>query len=187
MRTNVGFESKHEVGPYQDQNMFFSNAMYPGSNPDLTPIQRKQKVEKYCAYQERSHQQVRDKLYQLGAHSDEVENVIVDLIQAGFLNESRFVEGYVRGKFRMKGWGRNKIRAGLSVHRVDKKMMQKALYQIDEEEYLDRLRKTIDEKMRRLKEKNPIKRKATLIRFAAQRGFETELIHHVLNEKSDLP
>jgi regulatory protein len=92
----------------------------------------------------------------------------------------------VRGKFRMKGWGRLKIRAGLSVHRIDKKMMQKALYQIDEDEYMDRLRKTIDEKLNRVKEKNPYKRKAALVRFAAQRGFETDLIYEVLNEKTDL-
>ena len=158
------------------------------SNPssDLTSSQRKLKIEKFCAYQERSHQQVRDKLYNLGAHSEEVENVIVNLIESGFLNESRFVEAYVRGKFRMKGWGRMKIRAGLSVHRIDKKMMQKALYLIDDDEYMDRLRKTIDQKLRGLKEKNPHKRKAALIRFAAQRGFETELIYQVLNEKSNL-
>ncbi|MFT4526615.1 MAG: regulatory protein, partial [Bacteroidia bacterium] len=109
--------------------------MNSNPNSDLTPSQRKLKVEKFCAYQDRSHQQVRNKLYDLGAHSEEVENAIVDLIQTGFLNESRFVEAYVRGKFRMKGWGRLKIRAGLSVHRIDKKMMQKALYQIDEDEY----------------------------------------------------
>jgi regulatory protein len=160
--------------------------MNSNPNSDLTPSQRKLKVEKFCAYQDRSHQQVRNKLYDLGAHSEEVENAIVDLIQTGFLNESRFVEAYVRGKFRMKGWGRLKIRAGLSVHRIDKKMMQKALYQIDEDEYIDRLRKTIDEKLNRVKEKNPYKRKAALVRFAAQRGFETDLIYEVLNEKTDL-
>lgn len=160
--------------------------MYSSSKPDLTPLQRKLKIEKYCAYQERSHQQVRVKLYQLGAHSEEVENVIVDLIQSGFLNESRFVEGYVRGKFNMKGWGRNKIKYGLLQHRIDKKMIGKAIYQIDESLYRKRLEKTIDEKIRRLKERNPYKRKAAVIRFAAQRGFETELIHQVLNEKTNL-
>lgn len=160
--------------------------MNSNSNVDLTPHQRKLKIEKYCAYQERSHQQVRDKLYQLGAHSEEVENTIVDLIQSGFLNESRFVESYVRGKFNIKGWGRNKIRNGLFQHRIDKKMISKAVYQIDEEEYMERLGKTIDEKLRRLKEKNPYKRKAALIRFAAQRGFETDLIHQVIREKTNL-
>jgi regulatory protein len=186
LRTNVGVEARVESSAYHQQNLFFSISMYLSSKIDFTRSQRKQKVEKYCAYQERSHQQVRDKLYQLGGHTEEVENAIMDLIESDFLNESRFVEGYVRGKFNMKGWGRNKIRFGLLQHRIDKKMITTAVYQIDDDLYMERLKKTIDEKLRRLKEKNPYKRKAALIRFAAQRGFETDLIHQVLNEKSNL-
>ena len=156
--------------------------MSPASDKDLTPIQRKLKIEKYCAYEERSHQQVRDRLYDLGAHSQEVENVIVTLIQTGFLNEGRFVEAYVRGKFRMKGWGKMKIRAGLRPHRVDKKMMERELAKIDEAAYKARLQEIVRLKSNRLKEKNPFKRKAAILRHAAQKGYESHLIYQVLDE-----
>lgn len=152
------------------------------TNQHLTPTQRKIKVEKYCAYQERSHQQVRDKLYDLGAHADEVEERISELIQADFLNENRFVEAYVRGKFRMKNWGRIKIRAGLMQHRVDKKMANRELEKIDEEDYVEKLRHIIQSKSAKLKEKNIFKRKAAIHRFAAQKGYESHLIYQLMDE-----
>ena len=68
-----------------------------------------QKAADYCAYQERSQQQVRDKLYDYGLHSDQVEEALSELIQQGFINEERFAIAYAGGKFRMKGWGRKKI------------------------------------------------------------------------------
>ena len=148
----------------------------------ITPQQRKLKIEKYCAYQERSHQQVRDKLYQLGAHEQEVEETIVELIQSDFLNEQRFVEAYVRGKFRMKGWGRNKIRNGLMPHRVDKKMMIKAVDSLNEDEYLVKLKEIIKKKASRLNEKNQYRRKAAIHRHAAQKGYESHLIYEIINE-----
>ena len=63
------------------------------------------KLEHYCAYQERSQQEVRDKLYNYGLHSAEVEDVICELIGANFLNEERFANAYALGKFRIKQWG----------------------------------------------------------------------------------
>jgi regulatory protein len=71
------------------------------------------KVRKYCAYQERSQQEVRDKFYDLGLHSKEVEQGIVILIEEGFINEQRFAMSFAGGKFRMKQWGRDKIKAAL--------------------------------------------------------------------------
>ena len=67
----------------------------------------------YCAYQERCHQEVRDKLYYWGLHSEDVEALISQLISEGFLNEERFAKAYAGGKFRIKNWGRNKIKKEL--------------------------------------------------------------------------
>lgn len=148
----------------------------------LTQTELTHRGEKYCAYQERSHQQVRNKLYQLGGNEEEVENIIVHLIHNNFLNEERFTEAYVRGKFRMKGWGKVKIRVGLKRHRIEPKMIQWALNQIDDQEYLTTLKELLARKNAKLKEKNIFKRKAALVRHASQRGFESDLIYDLLRE-----
>jgi regulatory protein len=75
----------------------------------ITPTEAKGKIQRYCAYQERSHQEVRNKLYSFGLYSDEVDNLLTDLITDGFLNEERFAKAFAGGKFRMKKWGRIKI------------------------------------------------------------------------------
>lgn len=150
--------------------------------PQLTQTQLTARGEKYCAYQERSHQQVRDKLYDLGGNQEEVENIIVHLIQQNFLNEERFAEAYARGKFNIKRWGRVKIRIGLRKHRIEPKMIQHALKQIDEDEYLRVLEDLIERKNAKLKETNHFKRKASLVRHASQRGFESDLIYDLLRK-----
>jgi regulatory protein len=76
------------------------------------------KAEHYCAYQERSQQEVRDKLYEWDLKPAEVENIIIRLIENNYVNEERFAKAYVRGKFNQKGWGRIKIKQGLKQKRV---------------------------------------------------------------------
>ena len=76
------------------------------------------KAEHYCAYQERSQQEVRDKLYEWGLWPDAVENIISELISNNFLNEERFAKAYAQGKFNQKGWGRIKIKQALKLKKV---------------------------------------------------------------------
>ncbi|HCM75832.1 MAG TPA: RecX family transcriptional regulator, partial [Cytophagales bacterium] len=75
----------------------------------LTPQQGLQKIYHYCAYQERSHKEVRNKLYDYGLWGSEVEDLLTRLITEDFLNEERFAKSFAGGKFRMKKWGRIKI------------------------------------------------------------------------------
>src|ERR1700753_2259928 len=89
------------------------------------------KAEHYCAYQERSQQEVRDKLYEWGLHQNAVENLIVQLIAGNFLNEERFANAYARGKFNQKGWGKIKIKQGLKFKKVPDVLIKKALQTID--------------------------------------------------------
>jgi regulatory protein len=142
----------------------------------LTPAQLMEKMRKYCAYQERSHQQVRDRLYDVGVAREDVEEMIAALILENFLNEERFARSYARGKFRMNGWGRIKIVQGLKQHRVHPNGIRAALTEIDEMEYFKTLENIISQKNRTLKEKNPMRRRAALVRFATQRGFESDLV-----------
>ena len=90
------------------------------------------KAEHYCAYQERSQQEVRDRLYEWGLWPEAVENTIIKLIADNFLNEERFANAYTKGKFNQKGWGRIKIKQGLKFKNVPDVLIKKALKLIEE-------------------------------------------------------
>ena len=134
------------------------------------------KAESYCAYQERSQQEVRDKLYSFGLHSAEVEQLISELIQDNFLNEERFAYAYALGKFRIKHWGRFKIKQGLKLKRVGDNLIKKALAKIDSEEYDKTLTSLLEKKAALLKDKDEYSRKHKLVQYAMSRGFERDLI-----------
>src|SRR3954470_4507109 len=124
------------------------------------------KAEHYCTYQERSQQEVRDKLYEWGLWTDAIENIIVQLIGGNFLNEERFAKAYVRGKFNQKGWGRIKIKQGLKLKKVSDVLIKKALLTINGDDYLLMLTKVIQKKNTLLLEKDPYKRKYKLHQYA---------------------
>ncbi len=148
--------------------------------------QAKMKAESYCAYQERSQYEARNKLYDWGLHQKDVEEVISELIDQNFLNEERFSTAYTLGKFRIKGWGRLKIKQGLKLKQVPEKMIQKAFKSIDEEDYLMCLRQILEKKSNLLTEKDSFKRRYLLSRYAAGKGYEADLISEMLiNNKLD--
>jgi regulatory protein len=140
------------------------------------------KAEHYCTYQDRSQQEVRDKLYEWGLHQRQVENVIIELIGANFLNEERFANAYTRGKFNQKGWGRIKIKQGLKFKKVSDPLIKKALKTIDGDNYLAMLNKIIEKKAALLNEKDPFKKRYKLHQYALSRGYESDLIGDVLKE-----
>src|ERR1700735_2938654 len=134
------------------------------------------KAEHYCAYQERSQQEVRDKLYGFGLHSNAVENIISRLIVDNFLNEERFAKAYVQGKFNQKGWGRIKIKQGLKLKRLPDGLIRKALQTIADDDYFATLQNLLAKKASTLTEKHPLKRRYKLQQYALGRGFESDLI-----------
>jgi len=140
------------------------------------------KAENYCAYQERSQQEVRDKLYEWGVYASVVEKIISKLIENNFLNEERFAIAYATGKLRQKGWGRNKIKQGLKLKKVSDPLIKKALKNIDDGEYLEMLRKIIQKKEATITEKVSYKRKYKLHQYVLSRGFESDLIADVLRD-----
>ncbi len=143
------------------------------------------KAEHYCTYQDRSQQEVRDRLYHWGLHTAAVENVIVQLIDGNFLNEQRFANAYARGKFSQKGWGKHKIKQGLKLKRVSDPLIKKALNSIDADDYLATLNRVIQRKAALLNEKDSFKRHYKLQQYALSRGYENDLISDVL-KTSDL-
>lgn len=142
------------------------------------------KAESWCAYQERSQQETRNKLYEYGLHQNEVEELITELILTNFLNEERFAMAYVSGKVNIKKWGRIKIKQGLKFKKVPDKLIQKALNSIDGDKYLANLLAMAEKKLRVLSEKDPIKKKYKLITYLQTKGYEKDLIFDVLKTNS---
>src|ERR1700733_4629305 len=89
----------------------------------------------YCKYQERCHAEVRNKLYELGCTTPEVEQTLTGLIETGVLNEERFAKAYAGGKFRMKQWGREKIKQQLKLRKISDYCIKKALLEISPDDY----------------------------------------------------
>ncbi|SFG89247.1 regulatory protein RecX [Pedobacter insulae] len=144
------------------------------------------KAESWCAYQERSQQEVRNKLYEWNLFPNEVEEVISELITTNFLNEERFAYAYTSGKFKIKKWGKIKIKQGLKLKKVPDKLIQKALNGIEMDDYLAVLLATAEKKSIALTEKDMLKKKFKLVTYLQGKGFENDLIFDVL-KANNLP
>lgn len=142
-------------------------------------------IQHFCAYRERSQQEVRDKLYEMGLHQQEVEHTIADLISKGFINEERFARTFAGGKFRINGWGKIKIRNALIQKKVAPKCIEIGLDSLDERDYSASLKKILAQKMKGGKEKNIFVLKNKAARFALSRGFEPELVWNILGESGE--
>lgn len=140
-----------------------------------------QKIGQFCAYQERNHKEVKEKLYSYGLYKDQVEELISKLIQENLLNEERYAIAYAGGKFRAKDWGKNKIKYGLKQHQVSDYCIKKALKTIDDEDYVKTLQKLYVAKEKTLKsEKNIFIKKRKIQQYLMQKGYEVSLINELL-------
>ena len=150
---------------------------------NFTAEQATPKIKHFCAYQERCHAEVRDKLYSFGLHRKDVDGIIVVLIGDNYLNEERFAINFAGGKFRMKHWGKNKIKQRLKLKQVSDYCIKKALMEIDEAEYLRTFKKIAEQKLATLKrEKNIFVKKSKLQNFLLQKGYEMDLIGKEVEE-----
>lgn len=140
----------------------------------------KEKVARYCALQERSQQQVREKLNNYGIFGEEAEEVIAELIMHDFINEERFARAYVRGKFRMKKWGRNKISQGLYRHRISDYCSGKGFEEIDEGEYHNTMNELLQKYSKTLKDEPWIARHKAA-RYLISKGYEPPMVYELLN------
>lgn len=135
-----------------------------------------QKISRYCAYRERSEEEVVQKLKQLGATGNDIRQNLLLLKAENFIDNNRFAFAFVRGKFNNNKWGRLKIKAALQQKGVDKAIIAEALQQIDEHEYSATLRRVLAKKAALIKAETPAKARASLMRFAYSKGFEPGLI-----------
>ena len=150
----------------------------------FTPQQALPKAKNYCAYQERCHSEVQDKLYGFGLSKNEADQIISTLIEENYLNEQRFAVMYAGGHFRTKHWGRVKIKYELKKKMVSQYCIKTALESIDDAAYVKTLNRLAEQKLKTLKgEKNLFIRKKKLHDHLLQKGYESDLIREVVNKK----
>ena len=146
----------------------------PKTRPTLQ--QARLKAEKYCAYQERSQLEVKNKLLGMGLNNSETNEILVDLVKDNFINEERFAYAFARGKLKIKKWGNRKIAIALKNKGITESLVQKVLKDIDPAQYIVELRFSIDKKARLLKEKDSWKKSGKLKQYLIGKGFEPELV-----------
>jgi regulatory protein len=149
----------------------------------LTKEQALQKLKHYCAYQERCHSEVKEKLYNLGVWKKEHDEIISILIEENYLDEERFAIAFAGGRFRIKQWGRVKIKYELKQKQVSDYSIKKALKQIDEEEYLKVLGKLAKQKYASLKSDQHLIRKKKTMDYLIGKGFEMELVRGAVRQR----
>ena len=150
----------------------------------LTKEQALQKLRQYCAYQERSHHEVVQKLWDLGVRKSEHDEIVSSLIEDDYLNEERFAIQFAGGKFRMKDWGHKKIYYGLKEKGVSTYNINKALKSIPDDAYHNTLDKLAEKKYALLKGEQYLVRKKKTADYLLQKGFEPDLITSAVNRLS---
>ncbi len=148
----------------------------------MTSAEAIEKLRRFCAYRERCHSEVRSKLLEIKVYGDQLEQVITELIKENYLNEERYARSYVRGKFKINRWGRNKIVQHLSAKHISEYCIRKAWSEIDPEEY-ERVLKSILRKYKETKKGlSATQLSRVLVQYAVSRGFELDIVYKVLPE-----
>jgi len=153
--------------------------MSPGR---LSKEQAFQKIRHFCAYQERCHQEVKEKLYSFGLHKQETEDLVSQLIEENYLDEERFAYQFAGGKFRMKQWGRKKIEYELRKRQVSSYCIGKALAQITEADYRESLEKLAAEKYKTVEGEGSFLARGKTTDFLLQKGYELDNIRETLKK-----
>jgi regulatory protein len=150
--------------------------------PVLTVVEAQQNLEHYCAYQERCHQEVVNKLQELGMIPAAIDAIISSLIQNNYLNEMRFAQSFARGKFRIKKWGKNRILRELKRRNISNYNIKKGMEQISEEDYHTTFLELFEKRKKEVARLPIEHQKKKLISYLSYRGWETELIYDALRE-----
>ncbi len=146
----------------------------------MTPAEALHRAAALCSTAEHCTFDITEKLTRWGISANDTRSIINRLLSERFIDENRYAVAFAKDKFRFAGWGRIKIRYALQQKHIANSDITEAFSVIDEEQYLDQLASLLQEKNRTIRDDNPESRKAKLCRFAASRGFETELIFRQL-------
>ncbi|REC49754.1 regulatory protein RecX [Chryseobacterium pennipullorum] len=142
----------------------------------------KQKLVNYCVYQDRCHTEVEQKMKEFLLINEAKEEILLYLMKENFLNEERYTRSYIRGKFYIKHWGRNKIKTNLKQKQVSEKLIKICLDEIFEDDYIKIIRKIYEDYFSRQSGLQEYQRKSKTIKYLMSRGFEYESILQVIND-----
>ena len=140
------------------------------------------KLMQYCAYRDRSQKEVENKLVEMRMIPEAREQIIIKLMQENFLNEERFARSFVRGKFRIKKWGRQRIKKELKFREISTPIIKLAMTEINESDYRSTLYLLCKKKLYLIKEENPFKKKKKLFDFLLSKGYESSLILETIED-----
>lgn len=148
----------------------------------ITPLQAQHKIEHYCAYQERCHEEVIQKLKTMQLEPEVIDQLMAHLIAQNFLNETRFACSFARGKHRIKKWGKIRITNELKQRKISTYNINKALQELDAEGYLDTFHTVADKHWESINETNPLKKQKKFCDFMFRKGFENQLVYEKMRE-----
>ena len=142
-----------------------------------TPSVALKKAELYCAYQDRCHKEVRQKLYDLGLYGEDIDQIMAKLIEDNFLDEERYARSYARGKFRMKGWGKVRITQELKSKQLSPYCIKAGLSEIEDAPYRTNLETLLKKRLeKQATGLHPYARKQDLISYGLRKGYEIDLV-----------
>ena len=150
----------------------------------LTVTEALEKLRNYCAYQERCHKEVKNKLYQLGMIPQAIDQIIGTLVSENYLNESRFAQQFAHGKFSIKHWGKMRITRGLKARSISNYDIKQALAAIEIDAYQNKIRTISDKKWSLLSSYSLTVKKQKLHQYLSYRGWENELIYAQIDRLS---
>jgi regulatory protein len=161
--------------------MLISMGLKEKSQKRSTPAEAYSKIARYCAYQERSHKEVKNKLFEYGLYSSQVDEILSHLITEGFLNEERYAKAFAGGKFRIMKWGRSKIQRELESSGVSPRNIARGLAEIAPSEYSQTLISLIKKKYDQIDD-DVYKKKNKVAGFVIGKGYEPELVWEIVND-----
>jgi len=141
-----------------------------------------QKIEYFCAYQERCHEEVVSKLRTMKMESDEIDTIMVHLISSNFISEERFACSFARGKHRIKHWGKIRIINELKYKNISQTLINTALKEITPEEYLETFHTLAERHWEFIRETNTLKKRKKFCDYMLRRGFESNLVYDKVKE-----
>ena len=145
----------------------------------------KQKMVKYCVYQDRCHAEVEQKMRDFLLIPEAKDEIFLYLMKENYLNEERFTRSYIRGKFYIKHWGRNKIRMNLKQKGINEKLISNSMDEIYEEDYEKTLNKLFQNYISTLKGLKDYQKKSKTIRHLMSKGYEYESILDMMTNAND--
>ncbi|AJW64758.1 Regulatory protein RecX [Elizabethkingia miricola] len=136
----------------------------------------KQKLVNYCVYQDRCHKEVEEKMRDFLLIPEAKDEILLYLINENYLNEERFTRSYIRGKFYIKHWGKQKIKSQLKIKGISEKLISTCMSEINDDDYVKQIKLFAEKLLPTYKGLNDFQKKNKLIRFLVTKGYEYELI-----------